>query len=223
MGIGTFAKRWLGDVFGSRSKPQESLAGVHFSSPQDVVHPNQDAPIEDHARFLLQARHYIRNHPVPDDRKSGLNQYSHAAKPHIDDDPSIPAITDCSYEFFGQKRISIGFPLFIEQARWVTEDNRYNPAFNSGTLWDSFEKLLKSRIGDLGDGDTKYGYYLPTNHYYIEKPVPQDVFDKAGKIIEFYTRTKIEDPREFLKELDKNILRAIPKISRVSSARIQSP
>jgi hypothetical protein len=178
-----------------------SASPSQLSDPQSVKHPGPNATITDHIRFLLEAKEYVRNHPIPLERQGQNNQYSHAKRPAIHDNAEIPAITNCSYEYFGRKFISIGFPLFIAQAP-LWKDGDVNYAFNNCTLWDSFEKVLMHKLGDLGDGSTKFGYYLPTNHSYIEKPVPEDVFKKAEFIIEFFTRTDTKDPDIFMKSLD---------------------
>jgi len=209
LGLFTPARHWLGRAFEPNARPLERLDGVTFPSPQDVIYPGDDADLVDHVRFLLQAKHYIKNHPVPEERVGKLNQYSHAGKPLIGDDKSTPAITNCSYEHFKTKIISIGFPLFIDHAPMVI-DNEYNPRFNPGTLWESFKNILTRYTGDLGPGSTKSAYNLPMNHWYIEKPVSNDVFQKAQHVIEFFTRTNIEDPTLFIKTLD-DILKPSPK------------
>lgn len=193
--------KWLGNTFGNSAK---QAAPAVLTAPEKIVYPGDKASLQDHVRFLLEAKRYIADHDVPEDRRDSLNQYSHAGKPLIGDDPSKPATTNCSYEFYGRKLVSLGFPLFVEHAPLI-KDNQLNPAFNGPTYWDSFERLLKHHLGDLGDGDTKFGFYAPINHAYIEKPVPEPVFERAQPIIEFFTRTDIEDPRLFLSELSRRL------------------
>lgn len=207
MGLGDFTRKWLGKTFGNADKgaPDNSPPALVIpKTPDDMIAPFRSEALIDHVRFLLQAKAYVANHAVPPDRQGQLNQYSHAGRPLIDEDRSRPAMTNCSYEFYGRKFISIGMPLFIKQASWI-KDNDINPAFHSGHLWDSMERLIKHHAGELGHGESKYGYYLPTNHYYIEKPVPPDVFDKAQSIIDFYTRTDITEPQRFLDELTQHM------------------
>lgn len=213
MRIATIAKNWLNAAFGTTAQADtpagpESLAGKTFTGPEDVVHPTKSDVLSDHVRFLLHAKHYIRNHPVPESHAHSNNQYSHARSAQIGDDITKPALTNCSYGYFGRKLVSVGFPMFVQQAPlWKGEGaaGGLNPAFNNVMLWESVSKLLTRYTGPLGDDDTKYGYYLPTNHDYIEKPVSDTVFEKAQTIIEFLTRTDIEDPKLFLKELDAKI------------------
>lgn len=97
--------------------------------------------------------------------------------------------------------MSVGFPLFIREAPLMKE-GQLNPAFNAATFWESFERLAKHYTGSLGDGDSKFGYYEPINHRYIERPVPQNVFEASQTIIETFTRSEIEDPKAFLAELN---------------------
>lgn len=192
------AKKWLDKAFMTR----ENSAPSRFATPEDVVYPGGNAPLQDHIRFLLQAKEFVGGYPVPPERRNELNQYSHAGKALIGDDPTKPAITNCSYEFYGRKLISIGYPLFVPDAPMV-KNNALHHAFNNGTLWDSFERVLKHYLGDLGKGETKYGYSLPTHHAYIEKPVTDELFAKAQSVIEFYTRTDLTDPGQFIASLDK--------------------
>ncbi len=187
---------------GAAVEPQKSVplapTRIEFSGPEDVVFPGDKASLEEHARFLIEAKAFIRSQPVPPERAGRNNQYSHSRGAPIGDDISASATTNCSYEFYGRKLISIGFPLFTPQAP-IIKDNKVNPAFNVCTFWESFEKILEHEIGYLGDGDVKFGYYLPTNHSYIELPVPDDVFARAEPIIELYVRANITDPKEFLR------------------------
>lgn len=213
MKLATIAKNWLNAALGITMQTglpasPESLAEKTFTGPEDVVHPTKSDVLSDHVRFLLHAKHYIGNHPVPESHVDSNNQYSHARSAPIGDDLTKPALTNCSYKYFGNKLVSIGFPTFVRQApMWKGEGatGGLNPAFNNIMLWESFSRLLTRYTGPLGDGTTKYGFYLPTNHDYIEKPVPDAVFERAQTVIEFLTRTDIEDPKQFLKELDAKI------------------
>lgn len=202
-------KKRLAGAFGIFAGAMPPTLPTLPRKPEDVVCPEDKAPLMEHVRFLLEAKRYIANHPVPENCKNTLNQYSHAGMPPITANLHDPAITNCSYEFFNSKLISIGFPLFVRQAPLI-KDNRFNPAFNGPVLWDSFMKLLEHKIPQIKtetDSDAKYGFYRPTNHYYIEKRVSQDAFDRAQPIIEFYTRTQIEDAATFLKKLDEHLSR----------------
>lgn len=198
-------KKWLGTAFG-KSTALDALASTpaHLHEPESIVWPGDKAPLLDHVRFLLEAKRFVANHEVPEDRRNANNQYSHSKQPTIGDNFTHPATTNCSYEYYGRKFISIGFPLFVKQAPLI-KDNGINSAFNGATYWDSFERLLNHHIGDLGDGDTKYGFSRPTNHYYIEKPVPDDVAEEAQPIIDFFTRTDLKDPGQFLSELSQRL------------------
>jgi len=201
-------KQWLDKAFKTDGNPPSSC----FASPEDVVYPGPAATLQDYVRFLLEAKEFVAGYPVPENRRNSNNQYSHARKPLIGDDPVRPAITNCSYEFFGRKLISIGYPLFVPDAPMIKNDD-INPAFNNGTLWDSFEKVLHHYAGDLGSGETKYGYQRATHHAYIERPVPEETFDHAQKLIEFYTRTPITDPKQFIDALDKIMRSPTPDAS----------
>lgn len=193
---------WLSNAMQTLSGQTPAQQPPAFLSAQDVTAPPPNASLLDDVDFLLRAKRYIAQHPIPEDRTDTLNQYSHARKPLIGDDRTRPALTNCSYEHFGRKLISIGWPLFIEQAPLVNPaTNNYNAAFHGGTMWGSFIRLVSHYAGPVDHGGEKYGYSLPTHHYYVEKPVPEDVFNRAQSVIDFYTRTDITDPQEFINTL----------------------
>lgn len=208
LGASSFLRKLLMAGFGAASSPQQDAQPQrNFPTPESVVFPGTDAPLEAHVQFLLDARHYVRNHPVPKDHIDSINQYSHSKGQTIGNDVTKPAITNCSYEHYGHRLISLGFPLFIREAPLLNE-GQLNPAFNAATFWESFERVAKHYVGNLGDGDSKFGYYEPINHRYIEKPVSQEIFDKSQAIIELYTRTDIDDSKAFIAALDKEFLPA---------------
>lgn len=101
--------KWLGNTFGNSA---EHSAPAVLTAPEKIFYPGDKASLQDHVRFLLEAKRYIADHDVPEDRRNANNQYSHAKRPPIGNDPSRPATTNCSYEFHGRKLISIGYPLF---------------------------------------------------------------------------------------------------------------
>lgn len=210
--VGSLLSRILGGAWTRASAIDTVGADETLTPPERIIAPRQEAPLIDHVAFLLKSKDYVATHPVPEEFKTFINQYSHAGEPLIGDDPTRPAITDCSYEHFGRLRMSIGMPLFIEQAPLV-KDNKINYCFNAMSLWSSFGQVLERYTGKWDRDSTKYGYYLPTNHYYMEEIVPPEIFSTARKVIDFYTRTDIRDPAEFIKKLDEKMKPGSPQNS----------
>lgn len=204
-----WARKILGKIWADIPRPEAApVTAPDLSAPEKIVPPGENAPLLDHVDFLIRAKDYIENHPVPENRIGMLNQYRHNPdSPPVGNDLSKPAITNCSYNFFGRTMISIGFPLFIEQAPLI-KNNTINPAFNNAMLWESFRHVFEATVGKMGDGDTKYGYFLPMNHSYVEHPVSDDIltadpafYERSQKFIEFYIRSDIHNPSVFLNAL----------------------
>lgn len=173
------------------------------SGPTSVWYPGHEASNEAHAKFLIECRNYVRDHPVPEGQENSMNQYSHAGRPPIGGDHTKPAITNCCYEFFNRDYVSIGVPLFIHSTSpfEMDETHAFSAGFNANTLWEGMNDLF-DRYGLDIDGDTKYAPYH--FHFYIESTVSNADVAKAGyELIEYYTLSTTDDPKEFLAGLDE--------------------
>lgn len=194
----SFASRLFSESVGEPERPI-------LEGPEAVVWPGTDASLEQHVKFIIDAKKYISEHDVPEDRKDFNNQYSHAGKsPIYPEDRSRPALTNCCYEHFGRKVVSFGFPLFIEQAP-LFKDDGLNHAFSGSILWESFSELMNRYDVNPKNDSLKAGYYLPTNHYYMESKASEEKALGAEEIIEFATRTDITDPNDFISALDQRM------------------
>lgn len=207
--MGFFERIGLGGLVRAFQGKHDTELEPVLEGPNAVIWPEQEASITEHARFLLESKDYIANHPVPEDER-GPAQYSHSKKSIADRDSTHeydltkPAITNCCYEHFEREFISVGWALFIEEAEILDDERGLNPAFNGLTFARSFEQLMQRYDIEARNENTfKLGHYYPANHRYIETIIQPEGKDRAHDMVEFYTRTDITNPKHFLDALDQ--------------------
>jgi hypothetical protein len=180
-----------------------------YSDLNDVSWPGSDAPLHDHVQYLINSRDYIAAHPIPE----GTNYFQYKHNPDGRDvrDGKTPAITDCCYDHFSVKYLSVGFPLFVK-----SDDNffksdggglRDDIKFSRPFFQDSLHRLLNHVIGEesLNDGTAKVGYQNGT-HWYIEVGATSDRARLLGRAIidEFVHSTKT-NAGDLLQDIDARI------------------
>ncbi len=170
-----------------------------------------EEPALGHVDYLLQFKEYVSSYPIPQERRTARNQYSHANDPPIGGDITKPAITNCCYFSMGRPFISWGFPRFT---------GGENPFATFHPFTTSMEELMH-RYGIRGSDiriDRQTGQNelhaftykhakAPFNpdHFYTETTVLPRDFEAGKALICFFVSTKVKNAQEFLNQLDKHM------------------
>lgn len=150
-------------------------------------------------QFMIDARHYVRNLPVPEGMQ--YQQIAHSGDPPIGD-PKRPALLNASYQYQGRSLVSISMPEFtrmqVDCDDW--EKGIRNTGFTGSNLSESLRTIFKSQGIEIERGKFGLSYGEMTSYIEFDLKDPRD-FDKAKAIVDAMVRGQANTPEELAQEI----------------------